>query len=418
MRNQPSFLHEVYDFRGTPYEIGYQRGKLTADYVKKNVEKLSVGNPYYGATPTPEQYNLDYLKANYPNQFKKWEATLAKAPEWLHEEARGLAEGAGVPLEKVLIMGDMIPFFLRSEIEAGQKAILDGDCNGFVAYGDATVGGRVLVGGNSEGSHAGIRYLSVIRVKNKVGNSYVQQSHFNRGLGVGQAGMNEKGVCIFGSGVSVKHEFWGDVGYRIMIRRKVLQDADNVDDAIDIFKEGPLMGGQHMYIGDTKRAVHIEHTGRDVEVIDPECGFDAGSSPYFSSPRMQQFCDVMVDETDPEFTFHFAKKRGVFRMERYHELFQMKKPLKLEDLPSMTGDHGGRGTGLVQEHIEGACPQGSDYTICAHGTAGHGSEGPQGQSGSFHANAWSVIHVPDQRKMYMAFGNPCEAGYVPFYPPK
>jgi hypothetical protein len=389
-----------------------QRGKLTAEYVRKNVAKLSVGNPYYGATPTTEQYNLDYLKANYPSQFKKWEATLAKAPEWLREEARGLADGAGVPLEKVLISGDVLPFFLRSEIEAGQKAILDHDCNGFVAFGPATVGGRVLVGGNSEGSHAGIRYLSVIRVKNKVGNSYVQQSHFNQGLSVGQAGMNDKGVCIFGSGV------WGDVGYRIMIRRKVLQDANNVDEAIDIFKEGPLMGGQHMYVGDTKRAVHIEHTGRDVEVIDPESGFDAGSSPYFSSPRMQPFCDVMVDETDPDFTFHFAKKRGVFRMERYHELFQMKKPLKLSDIPSMTGDHGGRGTGLVQEHIAGACLQGSDYTICAHGTAGHGSEGPQGQQGSFHANAWSVIFVPDQKKMYMAFGNPCEAGYVPFHPPK
>ena len=146
MRNQPSFLHEVYDFSGTPYEIGFQRGKLTADFVRRNIENLSVGNPYYGSTPTPEQYNLDYLKAKYPAQFKKWETTLAKTPEWLREEARGLAEGAGVPLEKVLISGGVLPFFLRKEIDAGQKAILDHDCNGFVAYGDATVDGRVLVG--------------------------------------------------------------------------------------------------------------------------------------------------------------------------------------------------------------------------------------------------------------------------------
>lgn len=45
--------------------------------------------------PTPDQYNLDYLKENYPDQYKKWEATLSKTPKWLREEARGLSEGAG-----------------------------------------------------------------------------------------------------------------------------------------------------------------------------------------------------------------------------------------------------------------------------------------------------------------------------------
>ena len=173
-----------------------------------------------------------------------------------------------------------------------------------------------------------------------------------------------------------------------------------------------------MYVADPKRAVHIEHAGNIVEVIDPESGFDAGSSPYFSSPKMTKYCDVLVDETDPNFGFHLAKKRGIFRMERYHKLFQMKKPLKLADIPSMTGDHGGRGTGIIQEHHEGSCPIGSDYTICAHGGPTHGEEGPAGQTGSFHANAWSVINVPDERKMYIAFGSPCEAGYVPFHPPK
>lgn len=421
MRNTPSFIHRVYKFSGTPYEIGVQRGKLTSDYIKKNMANQKFGNPYYHAMPTPEQYNLDYLKANYPEQHKKWETELAKTPDWLREEAKGVAEGAGVPLEKVLISGSMFPFFLRKEIEAGPKVMLSNDCNGFIAYGKATVGGRAFAGGNSEGSHEGIRHLSVIRVKNKVGNSFVAQAHFNRGLSTGQAGMNDKGVCIFGSGVSVKHEFWGDVGYRIMIRRKLLQNANNLDEAIDICKEGPLMGGQHFYMADPKRAVHIEHTGKKLEVIDPECGFDAGSSPYFSSPNMTEFCDVLVDETDPDFHFGLAKKRGIFRMERYHELFQMKKPLKLEDIPSMTGDHGGRGTGIIQEHMDGSGPIGSDYTICSHGGAGKSKnpEGhPHGQAGSYHANAWSVIHVPDKLTMYMAFGSPCEAGYVPFHPPK
>ena len=177
------------------------------------------------------------------------------------------------------------------------------------------------------------------------------------------------------------------------------------------------MGGQHIYLADPKRAGHCEYTSKRVEVIDPESGFDAGSSPYFSSPKMKPSCNVYVDETVPGFSYHLAKKRGVFRMEQYHALFKAKKPLTLEKIPSILGNHGGRGTGIIRESIEGAIPQGSDYTICVHGGSAHGGGGPAGETGSFHSSGWSNISVPSKLKFYMAFGSPCEAGFIPFKPP-
>jgi hypothetical protein len=179
------------------------------------------------------------------------------------------------------------------------------------------------------------------------------------------------------------------------------------------------MGGQHIYLADPKRAVHIEYTGRHIEVIDPEDGFHAGASPYFSSPKMTPHCNVLTDETDPQFIYFVAKARGQFRMERWHELFQMKKPLTIDELPSMLGDHGGRGTGAITEDIEGACPQGSDYTICVHGRPSKGHAGStSGTKGSFHASSFSNISQPDKLKYWIAFGNPCEAGFISFQPPK
>ncbi len=418
MRNQPTFLHDVHIFSGSPYEIGYQRGKLTAERVKKALANLTFGNPYlHDEWPKPKDYNLDHFRKNFPRQFKKYEKALEKTPEWFREEARGQADGAGVPYEKLIIASTWFPFVMGGDSLAASANPLEDDCNGFIAHGKATKDGNPMVGGNGETDHLAIKGQRVVHMKNKVGNNFVMEAKYPV-LNSCQAGMNEKGVCLFGSGVSIKPEVWGDIGYRIIIRRIVLQEANNIDEAIDLFKQGPLMGGQHIYLADPKRAVHIEYTGKRVEVIDPESGFDAGSSPYFSSPNMTPSCNVLVDETDPHFSYMTAKKRGVFRMERWHELFNQKKPISIEDIPSMAGDHGGRGSGIIQESIEGACPQGSDYTICAHGKPSHGRGGTSGTVGSFHASSFSNISQPSERKFWLAFGNPCEAGYVPFKPPK
>lgn len=411
MRNQPSFLHEIHEYSGTPYEIGFQRGKRTGELLREILETLTFGNPYHHESwPKPENYNLDFFKENYPERFRKYDKALEKTPEWFREEARGNADGAGVAYEKLILANSWFPFVMGSpgEIEA--------DCNGFIAYGPATEDGKPLVGGNAETDHESIRHFSIIRIKNKVGNSFVMATK-DPWFGATQCGINDKGVCMFGSGVSIKPELFGDFGYRGIIRRVVLQEANDIDEAIDIFKEGPLLGGQHIYLADKKRAVHIEYAGRNIEIIEPESGFHAGSSPYFSTPKTQEWCNVMVDETDPNFNWKTAKKRGFFRMKRYHELFEEKKPLTLRKMPSILADHGGLGTGVVGESIEGACPQGSDYTICAHGRRSRGGGGTSGTETSFHSSSFSNISCPEKLTFWVAPGNPCEAGYFPFRPP-
>ncbi len=417
MRNKPSFLHQIYNYEGTPYEIGYQRGQRTGELLREKMQKHSFGNPYWkNLWPKPDDYNLSYLKENHPKRFKDWERALEKTPEWFREEVRGNAEGAGVSYDKLIIATSWFPvmFPVKNPEESSSP---DLDCNGFVAYGKGTEDGTPLIGGNAETDHESLRHFSVVRVRNKVGNSFVMATKSPM-FGASQCGMNEKGVCIFGSGVSIKPELFGEIGYRQVIRRIVLQEANNIDEAIDILKKGPRMGGQHIYLADKKRAVHIEYAGSKIEVIDPESGFDSGSSPYFSTPKTREWCNVVVDETNPKWSYMVSKTRGVFRMERYHELFNMYKPLTIEKMPTIMGDHGGRGTGIIREHLEGACPQGSDFTICAHGRASRGIGGTSGVLGSFHATSYSNISQPAKLTLWIAPGNPCEAGYFPFHPPK
>ena len=145
MRNQATFLHEIYEFEGSPYEIGFNRGKLMAPRLREAIKTFAFGDAYHGIRPTPEQYNLDYYKENYPSQFNKWEKTLGRTPKWFQEECRGNAEGAGVPYEKLIISPRWFPFIMRKEKTDSQQRIPQiEDCNGFMAHGKATAGGRVF----------------------------------------------------------------------------------------------------------------------------------------------------------------------------------------------------------------------------------------------------------------------------------
>ena len=436
MRNDPTFLHSVYNYSGTPYEIGYQRGKKTKELLKRGLDPsiLLLGYPRKRNTwLSPENYNIEFIKANYPRQYKEWERGLEKAPEWFTDEIRGNAEGAGVDYNELLIASSntsWFPIFIEKESEKGDPSNddsldIDDDCCGFVVFGKGSEGDRVIIGGNAETDHESIRYLSIIRMKNKKGNSFVGASKYPW-MGGAQCGVNEKGVCIFGSGVSViPTEIVGTYCYPSQtMRRIVLQEANNLDEAIDIIKESPRYGGKHIYLGDPKRAVHIEFTAKHIEVIDPEEGFDAGSSSIFTSPKMLPFNEgafPVEGEAAPDIYKASPRLRTIYRVERFHQLFQEKRPLKLADIPSILGDHGGRGSaGLIREWFKGAVPQGSPYTICAHGAKTpkrHGSFGGLRQKGSFHAHAYSNIEVPDIRTLYIACGNPCEAGYLPFTVP-
>lgn len=418
MRNQPSFLHEIIELSGSPYEIGLQRGKMFKRKLQKDMERLTFGNPYSKELwPKPEDYNQDTIRKKASKLYKNWEKALEKTPDWLREECQGQADGVGVPFEKMILAGSWFPLIMPIKGGSNAPIALEDDCNGFIAYGRATSDGKPLIGGNGETDHESIRHMAIIRYKNKNYNNFVLQSKSPWYPGT-QCGINDKGVCIFGSGVSIKPELFGDFGYRSTIRRIVLQEAENLDDAIELFKKGPLMGGQHIYLADKKRAVHIEYAGRSLEILDPDNGFDAGASPCFSTSKTMEWCNVISDMTNPLYNYHVAKARGIFRMERYHELFKIHKPLTIEKIPTLLGDHGGRGTGVVQEHIEGACPQGSDFTICVHGRRSLGTGGTGGTSTSFHSSSFSNISQPDKMRFWVAFGNPCEAGFVPFKPPK
>ena len=136
MRNQPTFLHKIIDLDGSPYEIGFKRGKLFKNQLKKEMENLTFGNPYFkDQWPEPEDYNQDSIKEKAPSLYKEWKSALEKTPDWLREECQGQADGADVPYEKLILAAPWFPIVMPIKDAPNSPIHPADDCNGFVAYG-------------------------------------------------------------------------------------------------------------------------------------------------------------------------------------------------------------------------------------------------------------------------------------------
>ena len=400
-----TYLHMPVEAIGDHYEIGFQIGEQNAELLQQRLKGLTFGSAYVPRStwPSPEEYNVENYKQREPERHAEWAKMVRELPEWIKEELRGVSDGAKVAYEKVLTEPSHFPLMF------GGGASMAEDCNGFVAFGDATQGGRTLIAGNSEGTTAGRRGLNVYSLRNPRGMSQVY-AHSNPGCIGCRAGVNQDGLAIWGNGVSTFPDEYGYVGYDHHItRRTVLETCSSVDEAIDCLRKMKRLGGSRVFIGDTERGVVVEYTSKHLAIIDPERQYQGGASPSFSNPEMRAYHRVFVDETDPRFTYGLALKRGLFRTERIHELLEEHYGrLTPEMAPVICGDHGGRGTGLIRNDMDGACLQGSDYTICVHGS----------KSGdAYHTSSWGVVLEPDLRRMYIAWGSPCQAEFVGYRVP-
>lgn len=400
-----TYLHTPVKLQGDHYEIGYQLGEQTAEWLQGEEgirRNRRVDRP--DSWPEPEGYTVENYKLKEPERFAEWDAMTRGLPKWMTDEMRGVSDGAKIPYQRVLIETAMFPLMFGGSHQ--EAPALTDDCNGFVAFGPATLGGRTIVAGNSEGDTSGRRRMNVYSVNNPKGISYVI-AHSNPGCIGGRAGINEHGLAIWGNGISAPPEEYGYVGYDHHItRRTVLETCSNVDEAIKCLKNQKRLGASRVFLGDHERGAVVEYTNKHIEVIEPECGYQAGASPGFSNPKMAPYHYVLYDETDPKFTFHLAGKKSVFTIERYHELIkQQNGRLTPEMVPLLCGDHGGRGTRVVHNYLDGAIPQGSDYTCCIHGRK---------EGNVYHASAFGVLLVPDQKKLYVSWGSPCQAEYVGF----
>ncbi|TFH01283.1 MAG: hypothetical protein E4H13_05325 [Calditrichales bacterium] len=214
--------------KGTPYEMGQQLGRLLKDEIPKSLSQYL----NLGYTVDPEKYNDQTLDA-------AWEAVSPYTNERFKEEIKGMAETSGMPLEQ-LIRAHMIP------------VVSDYACSGVAVWGEASSNGHLYQIRNLDFTMEGHLQdfpVVVIYIPNQ-GIPHAVPT-FAGYIGA-HTGMNAKGIALGEKGASPGREYPFDMNgiHFSTLFRDLLYDADNLDEALDMVKQAPLIKRYYFYIGD------------------------------------------------------------------------------------------------------------------------------------------------------------------------
>ena len=230
--------HLVCVMEGTHREMGYQHGRLLADKARHIIKEGYMRKALYA-----KGYSRDYVMAQSERMEKHF-------PKEYIEEMRGLAEGlkaAGV---------DDVPYEdVRTGVTQAEILHYDPDappaCSNYAAWGKWTEDGRLLHGRNLDWNVNGdAQDDAAILVWRPEGGIPFMMVGWAGGIG-SVSGMNAKGITIGEMTVTSTDATFDGLPLMLMMRR-ILEDAETLDEAVAIMQKGPRTTGWNFILGDGK----------------------------------------------------------------------------------------------------------------------------------------------------------------------
>ncbi len=286
--------HLVCVMEGTPREMGYQHGRLLAKQARHIIHEGYMQKALYG-----KGYSRDYVMA----QSERMEKHFSKAHI---EEMRGMVDGlkaAGV---------DDIPY---EDVRTGvtQAEILHYDpnappaCSNYAVWGKWTEDGRLLHGRNLDWNIQGdAQDDAVILVWRPKDGIPFMMVGWAGGIG-SVSGMNARGITI-GEMTVTSTDATFDGLPLFLIMRKILEEAETLDEAVAIMQQGPRTTGWNFILGDGQIP-----SARALEVDAVACGVYGPGDPNENETTGHWTMDDAVRRTN-----HPVGEEQLFKLARLY----------------------------------------------------------------------------------------------------
>jgi isopenicillin-N N-acyltransferase-like protein len=231
---------------GTPREMGFQHGRLLKDLVRRNVEAIWDNRTHLGEEPAYRIYKAIRERMH--------ERLLPHVPERYLEEIRGLAEGAGLPYEKVL-GANLFPEAFH--------------CSGMALMGEATHDGSVYhVRILDYMTDAGLQEAEVtILQRPEKGHAFLNVAF--AGFVGSVTGMNAAGICMGEMG-GAGQLHWDGTPMSFLVR-EVLERTDDVPSARKLLRDARRTCEYYYVVsdGNARDAIGVMATPKRLHVVRP-----------------------------------------------------------------------------------------------------------------------------------------------------
>lgn len=240
--------YPVLHLKGSHYEMGYQQGALLKESIRQNMHNILV-------VKADEEVKLGLVSVK-PRTLLESINTIQKkyVPQKFYDEMEGLAAGAELKPRDV-VAANFIPELFH--------------CSGFALMNSATSDGTLYHGRVLDYAiDWGLQEHAVIVVAEPEGGHPFVNVTYSGFIG-SVTGMNAKSVSVgeMGGG-GLGH--WAGVPMALLVR-DVLERADDLDEAIAIFRDSPRTC-QYFYVvadGKTNRAVGMEASWDKFMLVQP-----------------------------------------------------------------------------------------------------------------------------------------------------
>lgn len=346
--------YPFFEAQGEPRELGRQHGDQAAEQIRGYLDFLAES-----LRLTREQLRQRALR--FQSLFE------SQCPDLL-TEAMGLAEGAKLTLADALVAQ------LRGEL----AQVADGACTTFAIGPRGTATGGTFVGQTSDNPPELERFGYVLRLR-PTNKPAVLMWTFGGMLGY--HGINEHGVSHFanalGGGPSWKFALSHYPLKRLILEQRSLRDV------MKLLREFPVCSNGNYMLADGSGAI-----------LDVELTSDGPFVPELQDRFLVHSNHFLCSEFACDANWQHSLKDSFPRLDRMRALLDSKfGSISLVDMQQFLADHDGH-----------------PVSICRHSHTG--PEGPMlGPSGK---TVVALIAEPEQRRMHVALGNPCENPFVTY----
>lgn len=348
---------KVIECSGTPYEIGCQWGEASKENILGSLGQcFKLINHLHQA---PREKVIENAM--------KYLAVVKDFDPYLIDILKGQADGAGISFEEVFTLRCTFELFMYYN----QIASL---CTSFAATGTATKDGKTILGQNLDWFTG--TPIDLIRITHA--NGVKQLSLFLWGI---EVTLSSAGFGIAANGTwSPPKEYTLNIPFGCYLPKVMRQE--NMDDAMEILKS-VARGLEYYHLADTMgNLIGIESSQDDFEILHPQRNILVHSNHYLT----QRF------------------KKGDMASQIIPDSFQ-----RVERIQKLMDTHYGEITpDLMMEIL-------SDHENFPNSICRHPDENLPPEQKLFSSETLtSFVMIPEDRTIFIAYGNPCKYEYVKY----
>ncbi|QRM34268.1 C45 family peptidase [Microvirga sp. VF16] len=271
---------------GGPRERGRQYGEQAADRVRLGIE-------HYSSQLGRNDLTSDGIK----QLVQRFEPTIARFDPTYLEEMRGIAEGAGVPFESVVLLNARTEILKLAQRPADDRNVPDDDpdgCTGVVAMPGVTKEGRLIHAQNWDWKVECAETAVVLKIRRDDGPDILT---FTEAGGLARSGFNAAGIAITANYLETDRDYRRLGVPLALIRRKVLEQKQ-LAAAMHAVYTTPKSAANNMIVSQANGiAIDFECAPDETFQIHPERGLIVHANHFQSPIALSKLKDTGIANT-------------------------------------------------------------------------------------------------------------------------